>query len=373
MPEKCFKGKIFRHAAILGTGLMGASMGMALRERALVDKVSGYDRDPSASRTAVERGALDKQYSDPGTAVKDADLVVLAVPVRCCMDIVREVSPFLKEGAIITDLGSTKSCLLNECCALFPETVTYIGGHPMTGSEESGAGASDPAIWENAIYVLTPTEDVSREKTDKLKSLVESIGAQPLIMNPEEHDNLVALVSHLPHIVAVALVNTAARSEKDELIRTLAAGGFRDTTRIAMGNPEMWNDICATNQKAINQYIDQYIDELKVIRELINSGKESRLLSNLNSAKEYRKTIPYRSRGILPELFDLIVLVKDTPGIIGKIAGTLGEAKINIAEIEILHVREEEGGSIRIGFRSAEQRDKALETMKAYKYTAHRR
>ena len=373
MPENSFKGKIFKEAAILGTGLMGASMGVALRERALVDKVSGYDRDQKAAITAFERGAIDEYFNSPQEAVKDADLVIIALPVRCCADIVAEISPHLKPGAVITDLGSTKSCLLNDCSLLFPEAVTYIGGHPMTGSEESGAAASDPAIWENAIYVLTPTDKVDTKKTEQLKSLVEAIGAQPLIMNPEEHDNIVALVSHLPHIVAVALVNTAAGSDKDEMIKTLAAGGFRDTTRVAMGSPVMWNDICATNQKAIISYINQYIEELKSLRELIEDGQEQQLLNSLSSAKEYRKKIPYRSRGILPDLFDLIVLVKDTPGIIGKIAGTLGEAGINIAEIEILHVREEEGGSIRIGFRSVEQRDKALETLQQNNYTAHRR
>ncbi len=373
MPENSSKGRIFRKVAILGTGLMGASLGMALRERALVEKVSGYDRDPAAARVAFERGAIDEYHPDPGAAVRGADLIVLAMPVRCCPDILRETAHSFSPGAIITDLGSTKSCLLNDCSALIPETVTYIGGHPMTGSEESGAAASDPAIWENAIYVLTPTEQVPDTKTEQLKALVEAIGAQPLIMNPADHDNIVALVSHLPHIVAVALVNTAACGANDELVRNLAAGGFRDTTRIAMGSPEMWNDICATNHDAINSFIDKYIVELKTIRDLINSGRETELLHTLKSAKEYRKTIPYRSRGILPELFDLIILVKDTPGIIGKIAGTLGEAGINIAEIEILHVREEEGGSIRIGFRSVEQRDKALETMKANNYTAHRR
>lgn len=373
MWEEVSKGRIFNRVALLGTGLMGGSLGMALRERGLAGEVIGYDRDKQALETARERGAIDFWAEQPEYAVQKADLVVLAVPVRFCGDFINRCSNFFSPGTVITDLGSTKSCLVNDFGTCLPADVTYIGGHPMTGSEESGIGAADPALWENAIYVLTPHEYALPSAVNQLKNMVTGIGAQPLILSPDEHDRLVAVVSHLPHLLAVALVNTAARHEKEEMVRTLAAGGFRDTTRIAMGNPEMWRDICATNREAINNIINDYKHELEKIRQLISAGREDELEDILVKAKDYRSNIPYRSRGILPELFDIIVLVKDNPGTIGRIATILGDEEVNIAEVEILHVREEEGGSIRFGFRSEDQRDRALRIMQDKGYRVHRR
>ncbi len=373
MSVEAFKHRKFSRVTLLGTGLMGGSLGMSIRERGLASEVIGYDRDKHILDAARERGAIDCYSIDPENAVKGADLVVLALPVRFCGELILRCAPYLSPGAIITDLGSTKNYLVNELSVHLPADVTYIGGHPMTGSEESGIWAADPTLWENAIYVLTPDGNTSAAEVDRLKGLVTGIGAQPLILSPEEHDGLVAVVSHLPHLVAVALVNMAAKNEKEEMVRTLAAGGFRDTTRIAMGNPEMWRDICATNRHAINKFLNDYLHELENIRKIINEGKESELEEILAAAGDYRRKIPYRSRGILPELFDIIALVKDNPGTIGKIATILGEAEINIAEVEILHVREEEGGSIRFGFRSEEQRHRALQIMKARGYRVHRR
>ncbi len=368
-----YSSKIFNRVALLGTGLMGGSLGMAIRERSLAAKVVGYDQDLKTCRIALERGAIDCLAEEPEKAVAGADLVVLAVPVKLCGELLRQCSSALTPGTIVTDLGSTKLFISEEVKWYLPPGVVFIGGHPMTGSEDSGIDAADPTIWENAIYVLTPDEQVPTEKIKKVQTLVEKIGAQPLLLTPEEHDHIVALVSHLPHLVAVALVNVAANHEQDELVKTLAAGGFRDTTRVAMGNPEMWKDIFITNREAIEFFLDLYLKELEKMRQALRKGEEDKLEEKLVTSRMFRRNIPYRSRGILPELFDIVVLVKDTPGVIGKIATSLGEKEINIAEVEILHVREEEGGSIRFGFSQKEQRDRALQVLKEQGYRVHRR
>jgi prephenate dehydrogenase len=363
----------FNRVALLGTGLMGGSLGMALRERGLAVEIIGYDRNRSSLETALERGAVDFAADTPEHAAEGAELVILAVPVRFCRELLMRCIPHIAPGTIITDLGSTKEYLAEELTGILPAGVSYIGGHPMTGSEESGIGAADPVFFENAIYVLTPDEYTDKKQLKKLERMVEGIGAQPILLPPREHDRLVALVSHLPHLAAVALVKVAALNGQEDMVQTLAAGGFRDTTRVAMGNPEIWRDICATNREAIDVMLTRYVDELEKIRVIINGGKESELENTLDMSRDYRRRIPYRSRGILPELFDLVVLVKDTPGIIGKIATTLGGAGINIAEVEILHVREEEGGSIRFGFRESEHRDSAVNLLNEKGYRAHRR
>lgn len=367
------RSRLFERVALLGTGLMGGSLGMAIRECTLAAEVVGYDREPRTLSAALERGAVDRVVSSPREAVEGAELVVLAVPIRVCRQLVESCAPHFAPGTVITDLGSTKQLLAEELRAIVPRDVIYIGGHPMTGSEESGIEAADPALLENAIYVLTPDERQSRREWGRLVDLIEGIGAQPLVISPAEHDRLVALVSHLPHLAAVALVEVAAGEGKKEMVQTLAAGGFRDTTRIAMGNPEIWRDIFATNREAIDALLSRYLHELKEVRRMITGGLEEEITTTLEQARGFRRKIPFRSRGILPDLFDIIVLVKDTPGTIGRIASLVGEAGFNIAEVEILHVREEEGGSIRFGFRQKEQRDGALAVLKERGYRAHRR
>jgi len=365
--------KIFNKVAILGTGLMGGSLGMALREKGLATEVIGYDEDRHSCEIAVEKGAIDNFAHSSQEAVERADLVILAVPVRLCCDIFWECLSSLKAGTVVSDLGSTKQFITTEVSPYLPSGVTFIGGHPMTGSDESGIGAADPTLLENAIYVLTPQPGDPQPVVDSLQKMVRGIGAQPLLLSPAEHDRVVALVSHLPHLAAIALVTTAANEGDEEMVKTLAAGGFRDTTRIAMGDPEVWQDIFVTNPKAIDQFLTSYQKELEELRLIINEGKESDLKERLRQAQSYRKNIPHRSRGIFPEIFDLVVLVKDTPGVIGKIATLLGERSLNIAEVEILHVREESGGSIRFGFREEKERDRAIDVLKQEGYRAHRR
>ncbi len=361
----------YRRAALIGTGLIGGSIGIALREKRLVEQVAGYDCDPESSARAVKRGAIDKAYPSAAEAVRGADLIILAVPVLSTVELSKEILPAVDKGALVTDVGSTKAWIMEAVEAILPEGVNFIGGHPMAGSEESGISGADPALLENAIYVLTPGPQTPQEVTKKLSNMLEEAGAQPLILDPLTHDRVVAAVSHLPHLTAAALVQSVAGTDELELVRTLAAGGFRDSTRIALGNPELWRDICISNRWALLAALKKYKESLNSLEQYLIAPSAEAIEEYLQQARDYRSTIPHRGRGILPEVFDVIVLVRDTPGVIGQLTTELGEAGINIDAIEILHVRELAGGSIRLGFRSTENQQKAVTLLNEKGYRTH--
>ncbi|MGM0653239.1 MAG: prephenate dehydrogenase/arogenate dehydrogenase family protein [Bacillota bacterium] len=363
--------KYFVRAALIGTGLIGGSIGMALCEQKLVGEVVGYDRDSKVASLALKRGAIDKTANTLVEAVKEADLVIVAVPVLSTLGIVKEISSAVKQGTLITDVGSTKARIMEAVETLLPEGVTFVGGHPMAGSEESGISGADPALLENAIYVLTPGSQAEQGHIDKLAGMLSAIGAQTLMVEPLEHDRIVALVSHLPHLSAAALVQSVAGTDNLELIKTLAAGGFRDSTRIALGNPDIWRDIFISNRWALLSALKKYKKNITDLESYLNDLSAEGLEEYLQQACDYRRSIPHRGRGILPELYDVIILVRDTPGMLGKITTLLGDASINIDAIEILHVRELAGGSIRIGFKNSENRQKAIELLDHHGYRFH--
>jgi prephenate dehydrogenase len=361
----------YQKVALIGTGLIGGSIGIALREKRLVKVISGYDSDFASGAAAVERGAIDFAVESPLKAVSDADLIILAVPVMSTLQLLKEIIPAVSKGAVITDVGSTKGSIMAAVEQILPPTVHFIGGHPMAGSEESGIMGADPALLENAIYVLTPGSTTPPEVTGRLAEMLEQAGAQPLVLDPLAHDRAVASVSHLPHIAAAALVQSVAGVSEHELVRTLAAGGFRDSTRIALGNPDVWRDICISNRWALLAALKRFKVKLDILEEALAEPNPGSIKEYLEQARDYRKTIPYRGRGILPELHEVIVLVRDTPGVIGRLAGFLGEAGINIDAIEIMHVRELSGGSIRLGFRDKTQQQQAESLLREKGFSTH--
>lgn len=364
---------IFKRVALIGTGLIGGSLGWALKENNLAGHIICYDLNPEASLEALKKGAADYRAKTINEAVDEADLIVLAVPVLGTIETLKEILPLVKKNTLITDVGSTKGAIMGAIEQILPPGVHYIGGHPMAGSEESGIKGADPALLENAIYVLTPGPGVPKSVLEKLSLLLEKTGAQPLVLDPLHHDRIVALVSHLPHVVAATLVRSVALSgdEDSELIRTLAAAGFRDTTRVALGSPEIWRDICLSNRWALLTAIKKFKANLSFIEEYLNEIDKEAIEKYLSQARDYRRLIPYRGRGILPDLFEMVVMVRDKPGVIGHLTGLLGEAGINIDAIEILHVRELSGGSIRLGFRKTEQLSQAAELLGRHGYNYH--
>jgi len=367
----CNNGYFFSKAALLGTGLIGGSIGIALRERRLVEKIVGYDSDRQACLEAVRKGAADTAAETAIEAVKGADLVILAVPVLSTVVLLEEILPALKKNTVVTDVGSSKGWIMDAVEKLMPGSAFFIGGHPMAGSEESGISGAEPALLENAIYVLTPPPHFPEALLKKVLNMIEETGAQPLVLEPATHDRIVAFVSHLPHMTAAALVQSVSGSDDMELVRTLAAGGFRDSTRIALGNARLWRDICISNRQALMDAFKAFRRSFDSIQKYLEENNEEAVEEYLQQARDYRKNIPHRGRGILPELYEIVVLVRDTPGVIGHLAGLLGNAGINIDSIEILHVRELAGGSIRLGFRKKDQQQQALNLLNEKGFVAH--
>jgi len=275
---------LFKKCCIIGLGLMGGSLGMALGKYNVVEERWGHDINALSMAAARERGAVDKT-GDLATALNNAELVILSMPVGQIVKMLTEISSFLKKGALVTDLGSTKLRIVETMENVLPPGVTGVGGHPMAGSEQAGIASADPSLLENAIYLLTPTWHTSSRKLKKLKDMIIAIGARPLILEPEEHDRFTALVSHFPQMLAVALVNTLRNSGQDQdLLLTLASKGYKDTTRIAMGEPSMWYDIFISNKKSLRDALEIFLEELHSLHDYLENEDEKKAKEKLIQA-----------------------------------------------------------------------------------------
>lgn len=359
--------------AIVGLGLLGGSIGLALGREDGTGPVIGVARDEETIARAHALGMIDEGTTDLAAGVEDADLIVFATPVRAVPELVRQCAPSLKEGAVVTDVGSTKAELCRIVPPLLPKGVTYVGGHPMAGSERTGLEAADPYLFENAIYVLTPTSD-DDEPLNRVRAFVQALGAQPLVMDAGHHDHIVAAISHLPHIVAAALVGAVAdAAEAEPRTLALAAGGFRDTTRIASGDPAMWRDICLTNREPLLDMLDRFDDVLRSFRRAIQEADALALESQLDDARAVREQLPRHRKGILSTMYEMVVQLADRPGAISEVTACLAAKQINIKDIEILRVREGEGGTLRLAVENEADLAAALRQLHDAGFTARRR
>jgi prephenate dehydrogenase len=262
-----------RRVAILGLGLMGASLGLALRSTGRT--VVGYDAAPGVAERARERGAIDEAAGSVADAVAGAQLVALATPALAMRELLGAIEPQLAPDALVTDLGSTKAQVIAWAEALLPNPARFLSGHPMTGRERSGVEAAESGLYQGCVWLLTPTARTAPETVERMSTLIGELGARPLVLDAERHDAAVALVSHLPLVAATALVLTASESPQWSLAQTLAAGGFRDTTRVASGDPRMARDICLTNAGPLVAALDAYLAALHRLREQIASGDDA--------------------------------------------------------------------------------------------------
>lgn len=353
---------------IIGLGLIGGSLGLALRDSPRVGQVLGFDRDPESVQKAVDIGSIDCSASlERGAGL--ADIVFLCSPLGSYSQLLGIIRSELRPGTIVTDVGSTKE----EVMRLFqelPEQVWGIGGHPMAGSEIKGIQGADRYLFENAVYCITPDSRAPQAALDLLLEILSVTGARIRIMEAGIHDELVATVSHIPHLAAVALVNLTEGSE-DNLM--MAAGGFRDTTRIASSNPEIWNDIVFFNRSHILDKLDGLIAGLQQLRDALAKHDFAYIGQELSQAKEIRDRIPRVHRGLLPAFHDIVCIVPDKPGIIGQLGLILGQGDINIVDIEILRVREGDGGTIRLGVPSESDACKAVAILNDHAIKAWKR
>ncbi len=364
----------FKKVSIIGLGLIGGSLGMSLCRSGAVEEVRGYDLSPETGREALARRAIHKLAPGPETAVAGADLVILAVPVERIPETAANIGPALKSGAIVTDVASTKARLAKAVPPLLPPDVYYVGGHPMAGTEASGIGAADPFLFQNAVYLLTPAEGTPAGVRDCLARLVRLTGGIPYFLRPEEHDLMVAAVSHLPHLVAAALVNTAGRVEQERPgTLSLAAGGFRDSTRIAQGSPALWREIFRSNREPLLQVLSVFLGELRTFQEEIAADQAERVENRLAAAARTREELPVKNKGFLTLLHELVVVVEDRPGAIAGVVNLLAAAELNIKDIEILRIREGEAGTLRLAFEDAPALAEAVRVLRANGYQVQER
>ncbi|HEX7275902.1 MAG TPA: prephenate dehydrogenase/arogenate dehydrogenase family protein [Acidimicrobiales bacterium] len=313
-------------AVVVGTGLIGGSIGLGLRTRGW--HVTGRDADRSRAERALALGALDAIGDDPL-----ADVTFVCTPVLSIPD---EARAALAAGpGLVTDVGSVKGPV-----AAAVADPRFVGGHPMAGSEQEGVDGADADLFEGATWVLTPTVDTNPDAFARIRTIVTSLGADVVSLPPERHDQLVATVSHVPHLAAATLMALAADGavEHAALLR-LAAGGFRDMTRVAAGSPAIWPDICAENREAIVGSLDRLLTALAAMRQLVASGDRDGLLVELERARAARMNLP--ARVVVPEeLAELRVPVPDRPGVLAEVTNLLGELGVNIVDLEIAHSAE---------------------------------
>lgn len=320
-----------RRAAVVGTGLIGGSIGLALRRAGW--HVTGQDADEQAAATALAMGAVDAVGPDP-----DAQVTFVATPVRAVADAARRA--LAETGGIVTDVGSVKASIVASV-----GDPRFLGGHPMAGSEQEGVEGADPDLFVGAVWVLTPTAATEDATYTALRSVVrDDLGADPVALAPDHHDALVAVVSHVPHLTAATLMALADRraTEHRALLR-LAAGGFRDMTRIASGHPGIWPDICAENRDAIVDALDGLLASLQHVRDVVAGEDRTSLLSLLEQARAARANLPTRL-GPAAELCEVRVPIADRPGALAEVATLAGALAVNLADLEIAHSSEGEAG-----------------------------
>jgi prephenate dehydrogenase len=289
---------------IVGLGLMGGSLGLALREGGVVRRVVGVARRPETIAQALELGVVDAGTLDLVEGVKGSDIVVLATPVRTIVKQVGQVALHMRPGAVLTDLGSTKVTVTRAMAGL-PAGIEPVGGHPMCGKEVTGIEAAEAGLYHGATWVLTPLERTAPDAVELMSRLVEAVGARPLVMEPERHDRLVAAISHLPYLLAVSLTQvTSELGVEDAEVWELAASGFRDTSRLAASDVRMMLDILLTNHSAVAEMAERVAGRLRELAALAQVGDEDGLWKELERAAEARRAWGERSQALQTQVGD---------------------------------------------------------------------
>lgn len=279
----------FKKTAILGVGLLGASLALAMKKSGITREVTGYGRSKGNLARALELGIIDSFESDPAEACKDADLVVFATPVGSFLDVARIAASSLRQGTVVTDVGSVKGSLVYEMETVLAGKGAYIGGHPIAGSERSGIDAACAGLFKDSKCIITPTENSDRDALKKVSDLWRAVGSEVIFMPPEEHDRIYASVSHLPHMIAYAIMNTV--SDIDDSYLRYCGKGFRDITRIAASSHELWRDICLLNRDNLVDAITAFQRNLETYAQYLRESDSESLEREFRRAQALREGI----------------------------------------------------------------------------------
>ncbi len=359
--------------SFIGLGLIGGSIARAFRASFPDMKIKVFDKDIPSLSLALKDHVATSIHTEISVDLCDADYIFLCAPVSVNQDHLRTLKPMLKAHTIVTDVGSVKTGI-HECVASLGLESRFIGGHPMAGSERFGYANSKVNLLENAYYVLTPTAQVPEASILELKALISTIKAIPLVIACEEHDYVTAAISHLPHIIASSLVNMVREADSCEgLMKTMAAGGFKDITRIASSNPTMWQQICLTNTDNIKSLLDRYITYLQHIRSELEEKDALALYTFFDQARTYRDSFSSVSRGPIQPSFTISIEIPDKPGAIAEITVLLAKHDLSIKNMNIVHNREAEFGALTVEFYSDKDMLKAVELLQQNAFTTYLR
>ncbi|HVN49052.1 MAG TPA: prephenate dehydrogenase [Bacteroidota bacterium] len=340
----------FPRITIIGVGLIGGSLALAIKRRFPTTHIIGSDK-PAVLKRAQQRNVIDEGITSITRAVANTDLIILATPVSSILSLIPQISSCSSPETIVTDVGSVKQTITELADMFFPNG-NFIGGHPMTGSEFSGIDAAHPLLFQNAVYLLTPTKKTNKQHFTRLSQFLKILDTRVMQLPAAEHDSTIAALSHLPQLAAVALMNTAGSKHRTASKRlALGAGGFRDMTRIASSPYTFWDDILKLNQQEIRKSLNLYIKVLSSYEHSLSSHPAA-LEKEFQTSRRLRTSIPRSMKGFLSPLVDISVYVDDNPGQLARLTGALAKAKINIKDLELLKVREHRGGTFRLSFDS---------------------
>lgn len=353
----------------IGFGLIGGSIARALKRQKLDISVKVYTRRQNPDlETGAREGVIDELLYEMDERLSTCDIIFLCAPVLKNLDFLPILKPLIKQDCILTDVGSVKHNICERAREL-GLAGQFIGGHPMAGSEKTGYANSTDILLENAYYLLTPLPENAPEDVALMKELVGFTGANCVVLPSEDHDRITAAISHVPHIIAVTLVNMVRSNDnEEENMKAFAAGGFKDITRIASSSPQMWQDICLANGESIDYFLSYFQEQLQQFRQLISSQDGSAIRHEFHTAGDYRDSIPTKRSSVIARSYDLFVNIDDRAGAIATIATILSVNGISIKNIGIIHNREYMDGVMKLELYNEEDAHKARHLLEQNRY-----
>ncbi len=357
----------------VGLGLIGGSIAKAIKTFHPEIQIMAYMRTTDTLIEAANEGTVDIACTAVDSQFGACDCIFLCAPVSTNGMYLERLKPVIKDNCILTDVGSTKTDIHEKVIALGLEEH-FIGGHPMAGSEKTGYANAKPHLIENAYYIITPSAKVPREAVEFFVPFISSLKALPLVLDYRQHDFITASVSHLPHLIASSLVNLVHQLDgKEELMKQIAAGGFKDITRIASSSPEMWQQICITNKSNIIQVLDLYLECLTNVRDQLKMEDADGLYRFFETSRDYRNSIPDSSAGPIKKMYAFYCDMVDEAGGVAVLSTILAAGGVSLKNIGIIHNREFEEAVLKVELYDEDSYRKAIALLRKYRYTIYER
>jgi prephenate dehydrogenase len=360
---------VTRTILVAGLGLIGGSLAKGVAKSEW-NHVIGFDVNDETTAYAKASGIIDEIATSFTKAAQQADFIILAAPITDTIRLMETLDTLsYQREVIVSDVSSVKRTVIQTANKLTNPHLTFIGGHPMAGSHKKGIQAAKAHLFENAIYVLTPAYRSTTEKINAFKDILVHTKSNFIILNPNEHDEMTGVVSHFPHLIASSLVHQAKKWEDTHaFLPNLAAGGFRDITRIASSNPELWQDIFYHNRHKMGQLLDEWIKEMQHMKQLVDENNKADMIEYLQLAKTYRDGLGKTDKGAIPAFYDLFIDIRDQTGAIASVTQLLADKQISINNIQILEMREGITGVLRLSLPTKQALKESSKLLQSYGY-----